>query len=277
MHKGIKIALVVCLVLTALGVGLVVAGIALGGKLNFQIDTKNRKILNADTSLVRGELTPEPFTELDVEVATADITVSRGEGWALDYVLTDEPEITQTAGRLSLKGQERSGINFVGISFNGEGLFVRITVPEDAALETITVHTATGDVRLIDLAAGTVAAECGTGDLAAQDVRCCKLELTSNTGDILVKDTVCTGDVTLEGNTGDVNIQKLTEATAISAETNTGDINIVLDDADYALDLETGTGDLSVNGKDHGHHHSTDGSIPLHAETNTGDLNVHIR
>lgn len=276
MHKGIKIALIVSLILTVAGVGFVVAGIALGGHLNFQIDTKNRKILSADESLVRGTLTPEPFTELDVEVATADISVSRGEGWALEYALTDEPEIAQTDGRLTLKGQERAGISFVGISVNGDGLFVRITVPEAAELEAVTLHTATGDVKLSDLEVQTIAAECSTGDMKAQGIRCGKLDLVSNTGDIDVKDTVCTGDVTLEGNTGDVNVQKLAEATAISVETNTGDIAIALDDADYALDFETDTGDLTVNGRDQGHRHSTDGTIPLHAETNTGDLTVRI-
>ena len=167
MRKGIYTALILCLIIAVIGVGLVIAGISLGGRPNFRLDWRTHTITTADNAEARGDLTPEPFTTLQIEVATADIFVERGDGWSLSYALSEEPEITQENGVLKLKLEERSGMNFVGISFSTDSApYIKITVPADAALEEITIATATGEVTLSELEAERIELACATGDIS---------------------------------------------------------------------------------------------------------------
>lgn len=238
MHKGTKRALILSLILAVCGAGLVIAGIALGGQPNFSVDIKNRTITAGGADLTRGDRTPQAFTALEIDVATADITVERGADWALSYALPDAPVITEEGGVLRLSAQEQSTIGFVGVSFAASnGPAVTVTVPEGAALDRITLHTATGEVRLSGLTVGA-------------------LDVTSNTGDIDAAELIVSGEV--------------------NAQTNTGSITLALTGrtSDYAMELGTDTGEVRLNGTEHGHDYTTDHGIPLRAETNTGDVSV---
>lgn len=253
MHKGIRIALTVCAVLTAVGLALALAGYLMGGNLNFSLDWKNRKITTPDAAEVRGERTPEAFTALEIEAATADITVERGESWSLRYALFDEPEITESGGTLKIKTTEHGSISIVGISFDrSKAPSITVTVPADAALERITVTTATGDITLSALEADAVSAVCNTGDILLRDVNAAELDIESNTGDIRISALAVSG--------------------GLECETNTGDVSLSLPEGNYALDLETDLGDVTVNGKAQGRRYDSGSGVPVHAETNTGDV-----
>ena len=91
MKNGTKTALTVCLILAIVGFVCIGVGLLLGGKLSFQIDTEKHTLVSSSAELVSGEFEPEPFTKLDIQVATADITVERGETWSLSYTLSEEP------------------------------------------------------------------------------------------------------------------------------------------------------------------------------------------
>ena len=276
MKKGIKIALTVCLILAVLGAGLVAAGFMMGGSLNFRLDWRTHAISTADTAEARGDLTPEPFTTLQIEVATADITVERGDGWSLSYALSEEPEITQENGLLKLKVEERSGVNFVGISFSADNApFIKITVPADAALEEITLATATGEVTLADLEAERIELACATGDISLNGVTAQTLLLAGNTGDLTLQDVTAAEQAKLTTNTGEIRAA-LTAPGGVTAESNTGDVTLTLTGtaADFGLSLESDTGDVTVDGRDEGHSYQSSGGAAVRAESSTGDVTV---
>lgn len=277
MSKGIRIALIVCAVLAVLGLALTAAGWMLGGSLNFSLDWKDRKIKTADEALTHGTLTPEKCTKLELSSAAADITVQRGDGWSVDYTLYQEPEITQENGTLTVKGQERGTIGFIGVSLDRERApHITVTVPADAALDQILIATAAGDVRLSALEAKTVSVACTTGDVQMKDVTAAALRITANTGDVILENVVCASEAEIESNTGDIRVTGGSYPAGLDCETDTGDVTLSLPAGDYALELETDTGDVTVNGKDCGKDHDTAGTIPVSAETNTGDVTVRI-
>ena len=132
MHNKTKTALILFLVLAIVGVGCVGAGIALGGKLSFRIDFKNRTVVADNSALVTGELTPEPFTTLELNVSTADVSVQRGDRWELRYALEEEPTIVQENGTLRLTaGASYSRLGRLAV---GGGTSARLVV--DAAPAT---------------------------------------------------------------------------------------------------------------------------------------------
>ena len=277
MRKSIKITLIVCLILAVVGAGFVAAGIAMGGSPSFRLDWNNRRIITSDALDARAELTPEPFTTLQIEAPTADITVERGDGWALSYALSEGPEITQDNGVLKLKGEEEhGGVNFVGINFTPEnGPFIKITVPADAQLEEITLATATGDMTLADLEAERIELACATGDLRLSSVTAGTLLLSASTGDLVLREVTASKQAGLSTNTGEISAE-LTAPGGVTAESNTGDVTLTLAGtaSDFALSLETGTGDVTVDGRDEGHSCTTDGGAPVRAESSTGDVTV---
>ena len=276
MHKTVKTVLIICLILAVLGAGCLIAGFALGGQPGFRLDWKNRTITAGDELKARETLTPEAFTTLQIEVATADITVERGDAWALTYALSEEPEITQAGGVLKLEGQEHGSIGVVGFSFGkNNSPFVKVTVPADAALEEITLTTATGDMTLSDLEAGRIELTCATGDMTLSSVTAQTLLLTANTGDLELRNVSAAEQARLTTNTGDIDAE-LNAPGGVAAEANTGDVSLTLrgDEEDFALSIETDLGDVTVSGRDNGRALDTEGDIPVRAETNTGDVEV---
>ena len=279
MHKGIRTALILCLILVVIGAGLVIAGIALGGSPNFTLDWENRKISTSSKADVIGDLTPQAFTTLEIDAVVADVTIERGESWSLRYALAEEPEITQANGVLRLKDRTHGKINFVGISVSGGNeAYVTVTVPADAALERIKLHTATGMVTLSDFTVGTLEAECNTGDFLLTNVTASELDLNGNTGSLELSNVTATFRAELETNTGDIIAEALSVPAGLEAETNTGDVKLSLTgtEADYALDLEADLGEVVVNGKPQGHRFHAGSGVSVSAETNTGDVRVQI-
>ena len=272
MRNNIKTTLVICLVLALLGVGCVGAGIALGGKPSFRIDLKNRTVVADSGELVSGERTPEPFTTLEIHVSTANVTVQRGDRWALSYALSEEPTITQENGVLKLTEQSEDAIN---ISFGGHiDSYVNVTIPADVVPEQVRISTSTGDITFADLQAETIAVDCSTGGITLSAVTAEALTLTTNTGSIELRSVTASQQAHLETNTGGIHAEALTVPGGFTAEADTGDIELYLSGSadDYALTLETATGDVTVDGADQGDSYSTGGSIAVHAETATGDV-----
>ena len=272
MRNRTKTALILCLVLAVLGVGCVGAGIALGGKPSFRIDFKNRTVVADDAELVTGELTPEPFTTLEINVGTADITVQRGDRWALSYALSDEPTIVQENGALRLTEQT---VGTVGISFGGHNdAYVTVTIPADAAPERVTVITSTGGITIADLEAGSLSAACSTGGVMLSAVTADELTVAADTGSIELRSVTASKQAHLETDTGGIHAEALTVPGGLTAEADTGDIALYLTGSagDYALTLKTDTGDVTVDGADCGDRYSTTGSIAVKAETDTGDV-----
>ena len=277
MHNGYKTALTVCLILALLGAGLVGVGIALGGKPNFRLDWKNRTLLGGDAELKTGETAPEAFTALEIDVATADIEISVGDAFRVEYALDEEPEITQEGGVFKLVEPSHSGVSIVGITGigSGKGPYVRVTVPADAAFDSVKLDSATGDLTVSQLNCKTLTVDFSTGDAHLIAVTADRLTADGSTGSVILTDCAF-GTVELDVSTGSIEARSLAVTGSLQADASTGDVALDLrgQASDFGMDLESGTGDVTVDGKDRGDEYKTSGGIPLTVDTSTGSIDV---
>ena len=278
MRKGIYTALILCLIIAVIGVGLVIAGISLGGRPNFRLDWKNRTILAGDAPLQSGEAAPEACTSLELDVATADIEVRVGDAFRVEYALYDAPQITQTDGVFRLKEPEH-GINVIGISgFSGQDAYVRVTVPAGAQLESVKLDSSTGVLTVSELACKTLTVDLSTGDANLIGVSADVLTADASTGSIRLTDCAVK-DAQFDVSTGSIEARNLTVTESLRADASTGDVALDIrgQAADFAMELESGTGAVRVDGKDQGDDYSSSGSIPITVDTSTGDVTITFR
>ena len=275
MHNGYKTALIVCLILALLGAGLVAGGVALGGKLNFRLDWKNRTLLAGDAELKTGETAPEPFTALEIDVATADVEISVGDAFRVEYALDEEPEITQEGGLFRLKEPSHSGIGIIGITSGGSGAYVRVTVPADAEFDSVKLDTATGELTVSQLRCKTLSVDLSTGDAHLIAVTADTLTADASTGSVILSDCAVK-DARLDVSTGSIEARSLAVTGSLKADASTGDVALDLrgQASDFRMDLESGTGSVTVDGKDRGDEYKTSGGVPLTVDTSTGSIDV---
>lgn len=277
MKNKTRIALIICLILAVLGAGLVGAGLALGGQPNFRLDWKNRTLVGGDAELQSGEVAPEAFTALEIDVATADVEISVGDAFRVEYALDEEPEITQEGGLFKLKDPPRSGVSIVGITGigSGKGPYVRVTVPADAQLDSVKFDCSTGDLTVSQLTCKTLTVDFSTGDAHLIAVTADRLTADGSTGSVILTDCAF-GTVELDVSTGDIEARSLAVTGSLKADASTGDVALDIrgQASDFGMDLESGTGDVTVDGKDRGDEYKTSGGIPLTVDTSTGSIDV---
>ena len=216
-----------------------------------------------------------PFRSIDADINLGNIEVVAGDDYTLSVRRSEalsgyEPSWEITNGVLKLRDGRGPQVqayswdelkNLFGVG--QRAMEVVITVPENAALDRVSVRTGLGDVLLWGLNAQTVTAETGLGDVecyAARNVR--RLDLNTGLGNInLGMGEALDGmNVSLESGMDNV------EATLCGFET------------DYSYTLESGWGAVMVNGNYCNTKVERRGNQPyqLSAESGKGDVNVYF-
>lgn len=180
------------------------------------------------------------ITDLDIEAATADITIVKGD------TLTVETDrfgfsLKEKKGKISI--EERGGIFSLDKNRN-----VKITIPKGFAFEKIEV-------------------ESGASDINSEALQTAELELDIGAGDVEFDNLVVTGKASIDCGAGEFalksgSINNLKFSLGVgSAELNTtlssdcdfecgvGELKLNLPDgkAAYAFDIETGIGEVKLD------------------------------
>ena len=227
----------------------------------------------ADSCLLDGEGVT-PFRSIDVELSLGSIEVLAGDSYSLSVQRSEtlrgyEPvwEITDGVFRLrdSIQAVRADSWEDLKSLFGmGQGTVeVIITVPENAALDTVSLKTGLGDVLLYGVDAGTVIAESGVGDVECYEARNVRrLELNSGVGDVgLGLAEVCPGlNANLNSGTGSV------------------EASLGCSEGDCQYELESGLGLVTVNGAVLGSIAERRGGTlcRLCAKSGTGGVNVYF-
>ena len=302
MNTRIAVALALCLALILLLTG---CALHFGGGSGESGSAK----------LYKGELVPEDFSVLELDVNVADITIGPGVSWRVEYGLYEEPEITQEGGAFSLREKEGHW-NVVNLH-SGTDPYVRVTVPADR-LDQVTILLDVGDTKICNLDFGALRIDQDTGDLHLEGMILDSLAVDLDTGDGLLRDVsvlttaelksdvgnlrlenvsavellsaeIDTGDVraahltapivNVSCDTGDIEMEDV-NADAITAGSDTGEVELELPGApeDYAMDLRTNVGEVEVNDADQGDKFtSAGGAKTLTAHSDVGDVEVRFR
>lgn len=206
----------------------------------------------ADT---RNSIVGERFSEIDVEVSVADVTIVTGEAYAVELKWDDGYGYTMDCAVRKDVLKVTSAQKSVGDpSFDNAEVI--ITVPADVTLKEIDVEVGMGDLRLEGISAADISCESGSGDIRF-------LRVTANE----VSGEAGLGDVEWEG--------PLSRETELN--TGMGDIRVKADGASagWSYELSSGTGQVSVNGVSYGSYaKQRGGSGELEVFSGMGDVTV---
>jgi|GEM_PF-2709412 len=286
--KKTAIAILIAVVVVALGAGLCFAGLS---TVNFRFRDLDRTEYIKSTY----ELS-EPFREMDIRSYTADVDIVAGEGDVREVVVfeTDREKYTVRVqdGRLVIRplGEEKGRWDLFDI-FRFKGPRITLTLPQaeyaslqaelntgdlavrDLSIETVLVNLNTGRAEISNLALKSIVAHSDTGDLLLSDLAPETAELSVNTGDLVLKNVICAGELRCKSTTGNI---RLTDVDALSLylQASTGDITgTIRTPKNFSASASTGkvsvpTGTVSEpNGPFGG---------PCQARTSTGDIRLSL-
>lgn len=197
----------------------------------------------------------ERFSEIDVEVGLADVTIATGEDYAVELKWDSGHGYTMNCAIRKDVLKVTSSLKKVGDPAL-ENAEVVITVPEGVTLKEIDVEVGMGDLRLEGISAADISCESGLGDMYFSRVTA--NEANGETG---------MGDVDWEG--------PLSRETELN--TGMGDIRVKADDAadGWSYELSSGMGQVSVDGVSYGKNaRQRGGSGELEAFSAMGDVAV---
>lgn len=229
----------------------------------------------------------EEFSNIEVDVLAADIRLCPGEGWSVAYQVSDKEPIE----RLEVAG----GTLYVETAFDPDGYFehssdwhVTVTVPKDAPLSKLKLHTLSGTVALSDLSCQSASLHSLSGEVEVQNLTAGELELETASGAIETKglsaeqlkvETV-SGDLCLDGALGALEANTVSGALEVEGSlAKSGDLNGVSGSIkltlshDAALEVST-YGKLAYNGSSVRGSLQTEEGVPVTIKSVSGDVTI---
>ncbi|MGG0935371.1 DUF4097 family beta strand repeat-containing protein [Brevibacillus centrosporus] len=229
---------------------------------------------------------------LDLSVDTTDVLIKKSDTGSTMVRLVgetaeDDVDRIQFDSNVDADGMLRVSVRkpmqfkpfFMG---NGQ-LRVEVMLPE-AVYDSISLETATGDIKSEAIAAKEANVTSSTGDIDIAGFTGDRLTLDTDTGDMKLLNIQSA--LTIESSTGDVSKLVLSELSHdVDIRTDTGDIRLSTEKkpAEAKLELQTDTGDISVdwpglNYEQKEEHYvkasiGSGGSI-LSVKTSTGDIRI---
>jgi DUF4097 and DUF4098 domain-containing protein YvlB len=169
----------------------------------------------------------EPITDIDIEVAQADIQFITSDTYGYDIDLKDQwpVNIKFASGKLSVS--QRPALLSLGITPDLGFGAIKIYLPADARLGDVDISTASGDISIEALEVNRLTLDLVSGTLTSHDTTCAALRLN-----VVSAQVDYTGDVTeameLDGVSGDMRFTLARPASNYRADCNmvSGDVSI---------------------------------------------------
>jgi hypothetical protein len=197
----------------------------------------------------------DPFTSISADVSVMDLTISRGDGYAISYSASEKlvPQYSVQNGVLTVT--QKSG-EFSIFGIHSSHCKVTLTVPRDAQLDRVETDSNVGDTTLSELNLRSSSLQSDTGDISVKDSALGQTDISTHTGDISLKDcTFSKADV--------------------SSDVGDMDIRTDMDLGSWELDLSTGVGTVEVNGDERGKEYTQSGTAgTLQMKGSVGDVTV---
>ena len=243
MKKGLAITLIICAILFIVGGVLIVLGIANGGAMIFNIDYAHHKVnTSSSKEIISGNEDVDPFTDIEIDVDAAAVTIVKGESYHVDYKLSadayDKVDIGVESGKLKINAKHKS--NYLSL------------LPENAELKDGTITVDAGNIGVKDLSFDNFTVDSDAGKVTLENATIGSSSLDTDAGDIDI-----TGSdlekLTIDTDAGKIDIDE-SKVDKLEVNTDFGDVDVKLigEEADYAFDIKVDAGDISVCGKNMG-------------------------
>ena len=277
--KRTVIAILIAVVVVAIGAGLCFAGLSAVGFRFRELDR---------TEYVTNTYSFDSVRTIDIEGATADVELLPAEDDACKVVCAEHDRenytVTEQNGSLIIRpAEQKNRWKFFAFSFKSPKITVYlpaggydllkaelatgdIRVNKELGFATMELKLFTGDITLDGVQADKISAHSDTGDILAFDMQPESADLSVNTGHITLRNVVCSGDLRCKSSTGDISVEGI-DAANLYLKASTGDITgtVLTEKVFYA---STSTGKVSVP--------QTTAGGRCEAETSTGDIRLSL-
>jgi hypothetical protein len=222
------------------------------------------------------------FKNIDIAANLGDIELAPGNSFAIAARgLGDEWHWNVNGDTLEIRQSSSEAISF-GFNFSSfEENTRKVTVylPQDAAMERVSVFSGSGDLTAEGFTATEIITERGLGSAYYENVTADSFAIDCKSGDLdfescglgnvsaniglgsFYADGVAANGMNLDCKSGDVSIRgDLRGETVITAGLGSVEIETALPITDYRYDFKTGIGEVDINGEDMGSRASNTGS-----------------
>ena len=295
MKTGTKIALLIGIILLAVGATMCNIAYGRGERISARLKTKGGTVQTGYTVCPDGEesFDADGIERLSIDWVSGSVRVEPYDG---DEILVRE----KAGGALSendrLRWRLRGGELSILSCGEGVGALVQVPdkeltvlVPERFSPREIDLDSASADVAVRALnVKGMLTIDTASGDVRIEDLRCSALDIDVASGDISLADVSCDG-LELDTASGSITADALV-CRDVEADTASGDVSLVFSEAPRSVDADSMSGDVTLvfpkgtglkldfdtaSGKLYGDYES--GSLPLSVDTASGDLTIKYR
>ena len=266
--------------LTIAGTILFLAGSIMGGSPGIYIDSEGVHtaegiiktkdgILHQGTNTIvsyqKNTLTLEPFDSFYIHAEDADLSVTFGDSWSLEYCLpgssTVDSYITDGILHFTAAGLSETGsggkIYYMWldpISWDGTNTerkyYVNLSVPKDTVFQDISLSTSNGDCKTDTLyAENNCTLHTDWGDISGKDLQAKNLDISVGNGSLDIKGSVDVQEnCTIRADWGDIKLDSLSASEAALAAGN-GSLTISNDlNASKNCQINADWGDIEISG-----------------------------
>ena len=215
--------------------------------------------------LITGSMDLSKFDELDVDIASLNFYLEKGDGYKLEYQVTEKniPRVSESGDKLTVKQPSGSSFSF-NFSSVTKNQYYKIIVPENAGVIDAELEAASGSINVdgVDIKGKVSIA---SGRAAACDVESKELKVSAASGKIDLSNVIVE-KLNVDLTSGSFNATDC-KASELDAELTSGMITFDRMSADEVdLDIMSGTVSMNLLGNKDDYDYkleSTSGSIVL--------------
>lgn len=263
MKTFVKIALITALILGILGLGLVLAGLALGGNFLHYFDYQDW-----DTETIQ-ESFEAPIENLHIKVGAGNVQIIPGESYGL--IAHEVPQglfshdfengtLNIEADFSQIKKWRPDNMGFIIRNFSaflwnkgrqGNYALITITLPQEAYLNRLELEGAAADILVQGLSCDIFQAEIAAGRLRGQQITAaesCRISISAGESDL---EEVFFKNLHAVTEAGSFELTgALIGESSINTIVGSAQLDIWGQRQDYQLSLENSAGSISIDGED---------------------------
>lgn len=293
----IKKIIIILLILATIGATLFIIGNVISDdeisdiidtpSSQLQIENKNieDKQSEVDTSGDQSQL--DPFTDINIEVMSADIYLIYGDEYSLEYNIHDREKIkTFDVSNGVLNFDTTFKLDF---KVDYGDWYVKVTIPKASEIADLNLTTVAGDIVIEDAVLENAKLNSTSGEVRVANSKIDMVEIKTVSSEISIKDSEITtvkaknkaDDIILTGTFGDVDISSIsgnlkvdgTISDSAKIETTSGNIDII--STQLIETLAESLGKIEYNNKNQGYKfNNSQGNDKFHLKSVSGRIQI---
>lgn len=253
MNKGFKNFLIICVVLSVIGLVLMGVGYALGGKPNVSIKKEisfNDKVINETKDF-------DNMRDIEIDTDLYHIEFIPSTQYKVEYSYNEgleKPEVRLEEGKLYIKSENNDDkINTSLLTlFNDkkQELRLKIYYPEGEKLGIVKINNALGKIDIDELDCESLFIDMSAGDVEIKNTKVGAFSVINLDLGNLYAENLEIGSLRVDMDKGNVDIDGKIGSIDIECDMGSVDVETTLKKEEYNCSFKVDLGSLTIDGKD---------------------------